>query len=79
MTQMGNHKKWDWRSHWTVDLENSTASRQDGWVFIFEFMGNTPRIGGAVARGSVDADAQEIEHVMQEAADIYAEALNARH
>lgn len=32
---MANHPNRGWRSRWTVDIESSTATHRDGWVFKF--------------------------------------------
>lgn len=32
---MTNHPNRDWQSRWTADLEASTASHRNGWIFAF--------------------------------------------
>ena len=80
---MANHPNRGWRSRWTVDLERSTATHRDGWVFRF-----TP-VDGEV--GVFDGDCvgwpepltaehqAQAARIAREAGDAYVEARNARH
>ena len=80
---MTNHPNRGWRSRWFIDLETSTATHSDGWVFKFSPVADQ---AGAfdwecIAQPSPLTLEQiaKSNRIAREAGDIYIEARNARH
>ena len=80
---MTNHPNRGWRARWSIDLETSTVTHRDGWMFQFH-----PVLGEAGAFDGTciaQPDPMTTEHmqraarIAREAGDIYIEARNARH
>ena len=80
---MVNHPNRNWRSRWTVDLEESTASHRDGWIFKFSPASDQPGVFDGTCINhpkplTID-NMQKATRLAREAGDIYLEARQARH
>lgn len=68
---------------WTVDLEKSTATHKDGWVFEFEPAPDTAGAhdGWLVSKPESLTTEQlmNASRIASEAGDAYSEALSKRH
>ena len=75
---VANHPNRGWRSRWSVDVDNRTATHRDGWVFKFDFVEkNGEKIFVYECIGKPDPYTQALEakfeRVAQEALDVYRE------
>lgn len=80
---MANHPNRGWRSRWSVNLENATATHRDGWAFKFSPAADQAGAfdGKCIAQPSQLTPEQmaKAHRIAREAGDIYIEARNARH
>jgi len=78
-----NHPNRSWRSHWSVSLDNCTATHLDGWVFLFAVSADDPdALDGELIEQPqplTEAHLRRAARIAHEAGVIYQEALDARH
>lgn len=75
---MANHPNRNWRSRWTVDLNTSTATHVDGWIF--EFVQVEDGVwDGELIQQPMNPDYSQAARISREAGDIYNETLEKRH
>jgi hypothetical protein len=78
-----NHPNRGWRSRWSVCLDTSTSTHQDGWVFHFTLAEDD--LGGwdgELIRQPEPLLPEQVEglaRIAREAGEIFQEALDARH
>lgn len=67
---------------WRINLENCTATHEDGWVFQFRRVDDDDLGGGwegICISTPTSADFNQIARLASEAGDAYLEALQHRH
>lgn len=80
---MTNHPNRGWRSRWSVDLEASTSTHRDGWVFKFQPAEDAPGAFDGECIGQplplTDEHLKTAARIAREAGEIYVEARQNRH
>lgn len=78
---MTNHPNRGWRSRWSVDLNSSTATHRDGWVFRFALADDDMLDGECIAQPEpfTAAHMAQVARLAREAGQIFQEVRNARH